>query len=41
MSDGELQNIKGGATWQAWTISISVISFLIGVLQGFFERKKC
>ena len=41
MQKEELINIKGGANWVAWGIGSTLVSFLIGLVDGYLRPLKC
>ncbi len=41
LSNEEMKKIEGGVNWLVVTIATGAISFLIGVIDGIVNPKKC
>ncbi len=41
LSNEEMKKIEGGVNWLVVTIATGAISFLIGVIDGLVNPKKC
>jgi bacteriocin-like protein len=41
LNDNEMKKIEGGVNWIVVTITTGAISFLIGVVDGLVNPKKC
>lgn len=41
LSNEEMKKIEGGVNWLVVTIATGAISFLIGVVDGLVNPKKC
>ena len=37
----EMKNIEGGVDWVKLTFTAGLISFMIGIIDGFINPKKC
>lgn len=41
LSEEEMKQIEGGINWLAVTIATGAISFIIGIVDGLVNPKKC
>lgn len=41
LSDNELSNINGGASWGIWSILGGVVTFILGFYEGIINPVKC
>ena len=41
LSDKELSQVTGGKGWEGYGLLVAVISFIAGILDGYFRPIKC